>query len=160
MNVHAPASMSLETPWRSQAGPWTWQGDMEAVLASAPRVLLAEDDVEMRALVSAVLRRDGYEVIEARNGVELASLVQSEVLQPALGVPVDVLITDVVMPGRTGLDVLAWLRSRDRSTPVLLVTAFGSAELHEEARRLGAAVLDKPFELAELRRVVRALERR
>lgn len=133
---------------------------MEAVLASAPRALLAEDDPEMRALVAAVLRRDGYRVLEARNGVELASLVQSEVLQPTLGVPADILIADVVMPGRTGLDVLTWLRSRDWATPVVLVTAFGSAELHDEARRLGAAVLDKPFELEELRRLVRRLERR
>jgi DNA-binding response OmpR family regulator len=161
MNVQAPASTTwTEPPWRSQADPWTWQRDMEAVLASAPRALVAEDDPEMRALVRFTLRRDGYEVIEARNGLELAALVESEVLEPMLGVPADIVIADVVMPGRTGLDVLTWMRSRDWATPVVLVTAFGTAELHEEARHLGAVVLDKPFELEQLRRLVRSFERR
>jgi DNA-binding response OmpR family regulator len=156
-----PESMPpLETPWRSRSDPWTAQQDMDAMLASAPRALVAEDDPDMRALVRATLRREGYEVIEAADGSELAQLVQSEVLQPATRLPVDVIITDVVMPGRTGIDVLNWLRSHDWATPVVLVTAFGSAELHEEARRLGAAVLDKPFDLDELRRLVRSLERR
>lgn len=155
--VHA-STPTLEPRWQSRIDPWTAERDMDAALASAPRAVLAEDDPEMRALVRAVLQRDGYEVMEARNGPELAMLVRSEVLQPRMGLPADLIITDVVMPGRTGLDVLAWLRSCDWATPVVLVTAFGSAELHEEARRLGAAVLDKPFDLEELRRLVRSLE--
>lgn len=161
MIVQPPFSSPIpSSPWRVPTGPWSFERDVDAVLASTPRALVAEDDPEMRALVREVLRRDGYEVIEATNGPELAKLVQSEVLRPNMGLPADIIITDVVMPGRTGLEVVGWLRLRDWATPVVLVTAFGSAEVHEEARRLGAAVLDKPFDLDELRRLVRSLERR
>jgi DNA-binding NtrC family response regulator len=72
------------------------------------------------------------------------------------GRPLDLIITDVRMHGVTGLEILAGLRENDWSTPVILMTAFGDAELHAEAMRLGAlAVLDKPFELDALRTLVR-----
>lgn len=122
-----------------------------------PRALVAEDEPEMRALVVSALRRDGYDVSEARSGPELAMLVCSDLIEATDASPIDIVISDVVMPGCTGLDVLAMLRRRDWSVPVLLITAFGSTELHADARRLGASILDKPFELDELRRAVRTL---
>ncbi|HET6436570.1 MAG TPA: response regulator [Anaeromyxobacter sp.] len=160
MIVQNQSTTPMQTPWRAQAEAFTWERSWDLALASAPRALVAEDDPEMRALICAVVRRDGYVVLEAKNGAEFARLVRSEVIRPRLGLPVDIIITDMVMPARSGLDVVAWLRLHDFITPVVLVTAFGSDEVHEEARRLGAAVLDKPFELDELRRVVRNLEHR
>lgn len=118
----------------------------------APRVLLAEDDEHMRRLIASSLRRDGFEVIEARDGVELLESVGSLVLRPRDGHPVDLVITDIRMPRMSGMDVLAGLRSWDWSTPVILLTAFGDAATHAEARMLGAARLfDKPFDLYDLR---------
>ena len=59
------------------------------------------------------------------------------------------------MPGCSGLDLLACLRHFDWNTPVILITAFGNAETHDQARRLGAfAVFDKPFDLADLETAV------
>jgi len=59
------------------------------------------------------------------------------------------------MPGLTGLDVLAILRCANRTTPVILITAFGDEATHAEGRELGAvAVLDKPFNVQELRTAV------
>lgn len=77
-----------------------------------------------------------------------------------MGLSAAIIVTDVVMPGRTGLDVVSWLRSHDWATPVVLLTGFGSAEVHEDARRLGAAIMDKPFELDALQRLVQSLVRR
>lgn len=160
MNANIESTHPLEPLWRARPGPWTWERHWETILASRPRALVAEDDPEMRALICAAIRGDGYDIVEARNGAELARLVQSEVIRQRLGLPIDVIITDMVMPGRSGLDVVSWLRLHDFVTPVVLVTAFGSEDTHDEARRLGAAVLDKPFELDELRRLVRSLEQR
>jgi DNA-binding NtrC family response regulator len=65
------------------------------------------------------------------------------------------IISDVRMPGVSGLDVLATLRREDWSTPVILMTAFGDLETRAEARRLGAkALFDKPFDVDDLRTAV------
>ena len=70
----------------------------------------------------------------------------------------DLVVTDVQMPGATGMRVLSHVRRAHPTVPVILITAFGSAELHAQAKRLGAAtVLDKPFDLAELRKLVQRL---
>jgi CheY-like chemotaxis protein len=119
------------------------------------RVLLAEDDIEMRMLIQDVLSRDGWEVVEARNGTELLSLIAGQVYRTLRRAPaIDLIISDVRMPGLSGLDVLAAIRRADWAVPVILITAFGERIVHLEAKRLGAvAVLDKPFALDRLRAV-------
>lgn len=120
-------------------------------------VLLAEDHGEMRALLADVLRHDGYEVREASNGLDLLSLIASELDDGPLRRP-SLVLSDIRMPGASGLQVLAELRMLNQSMPVVLITAFGHPETHLEATRLGAQmVLDKPLNLARLRVVVRAL---
>jgi len=118
------------------------------------RVFLGEDDHEMRRLLASALRRDGHQVFERANGLDLLAVVESQ--QPAAPrAHRDVVVTDVRMPGATGLEVLAALRSRDLLIPVVIITGFGDPETHAEAWRLGAAaVFDKPFALAELRQTV------
>lgn len=111
------------------------------------RVLVAEDKSEMRTLITNRLRKEGYEVIEAEDGPDLMSQLAAS---PLTQRP-DVIVSDVRMPGFSGLEVLAHLRLVDRTTPVILITAFGDERLHAEADRLGAAiVLDKPFDLDDL----------
>jgi DNA-binding response OmpR family regulator len=121
------------------------------------RVLLAEDDPSMRRLLAGTLRRDGFQVIEVENGAELLALVGSLLLDPAAAGSVDLVISDIRMPGASGLEVLARLRAGDRVTPVFLITAFGDPATHAEAQRLGARTFDKPFDLRELRAAVRDL---
>lgn len=122
------------------------------------RVLLAEDDPEMRALLSQVLRRAGYEVRETTDGkAALAVLTDRDWFRDRP----DVLITDVRMPGCDGLSVAAAIREMGLNLPVVLMTAFGDDELHAEAERLGVRrVLDKPFELSELLGTLRDLSQR
>lgn len=120
------------------------------------RVLLAEDDRELRKILALALRREGYEVAEARDGNHLRSYLGALLYNKHHADPVDLIITDVRMPGPSGVEMLEWLREVVWSIPVIVVTAFGDPVLHAEARRLGAlAVLDKPFDVNELLALVR-----
>ncbi|KYF93708.1 MULTISPECIES: response regulator [unclassified Sorangium] len=126
-------------------------------VATPVRVLLAEDDRELRLLLATALRRDGYEVLEARDANHLLELM-GDALVSGGGAPADVVVSDIRMPGRSGLELLAGLRRDDWATPVVLITAFGDPETHAEAYRLGAdAVLDKPLDVDDLRVVVQTL---
>jgi DNA-binding response OmpR family regulator len=116
-----------------------------------PCVLLAEDDHELRSLVASTLRREGFNVVEARNGTELLEQVGSSLLDRKHRVRFDLIITDLRMPGKSGLDILNGLDQGGITTPVLLMTAFGDERTHVLARRFGAVgVLDKPFDLDQL----------
>jgi CheY-like chemotaxis protein len=118
-------------------------------------VLVAEDDLEMRRLIAQTLRKDGYQVVEARDGVELLAYVKHSLYYGASRPFPSLIISDIRMPGWSGLEVLSALRRIDPCVPVLLITAFGDACAHAEAQRLGATeVLDKPFDLSDLRRLV------
>jgi len=118
-----------------------------------PRVLVAEDHVDTRELLSWSLRADGFLVDEATNVDELLARI-------ALGVSYDAIATDLCMPGQQGsaLAALDEHRRGDVLRRVLLVTAFADEHVYFEAERLGVAgVLPKPVDLDELRRCVRLL---
>jgi CheY-like chemotaxis protein len=119
------------------------------------RVLLAEDDYELRRLIASVLRRDGYEVVEAADGLELLAQIEDMLTARRERSDGFLVLADVQMPGLSGLDVLAILRCACCATPVVLMTAFGDEETHGEAHELGAAALfNKPIDLDVLRSVV------
>ena len=67
----------------------------------------------------------------------------------------DILVTDDKMPGTSGMQVLAMLRGRGSPLPVVLITAFADEDTHRAAKLMGAALLDKPFDLEDLCEVVR-----
>jgi CheY-like chemotaxis protein len=118
-------------------------------------ILLAEDDAALRCLLASVLRDQGYEVIEARNGAELLDYVAFTLNHPAACPRADLLITDNHMPGLSGLDVMASLRHARCLPKTIVMTAFASPEVREQALELGVlAVLDKPFDVDELLRLV------
>ncbi len=114
--------------------------------ADALRILLAEDDDEMRDLLGAALRAEGWEVEEARDGGEMLRQVREAYTEPTRAP--DVIVMDVRMPKVSGLGLLAAIRRARWKTPIILITGFGDSLLHEQAAALGAnVVLDKPFEL-------------
>lgn len=124
--------------------------------ARRPRIAVADDSAEMRALIVQALRADGYDVVESGDGHQLVRL-----LEPAgpdeHATGVDLVVSDLRMPELSGLDVLGALHDRERRTPFILITAFGDEDTHREAHDLGAAaVLDKPFDLDRLRSLVHA----
>ena len=110
----------------------------------APLIIVAEDDAELRHLLCHKLRKRGCQVMAARNGLELAQLL----VEPGHDPPAaELVITDVRMPGLTGLEIVALLRQVDWALPVIVITGFGDRELHAEVARLGAHVFDKPVDL-------------
>jgi CheY-like chemotaxis protein len=120
-----------------------------------PRVLLVEDDVDMRRLVAAVLRKDGCEVIEVDSGVAMLRRIESTIWRSAADY-FDVIVSDIQMPDVTALEVLRNLRCRNITTPVILMTAYGNDHARNDARALGAvALLDKPLDWKQLRAAVR-----
>jgi CheY-like chemotaxis protein len=151
LGAGAQESPTQESPWmnaRSQSP--------DAARSGAPRILLAEDDPDMRRLLATSLRMAGHKVIEATDGIEVLDRMESAILHAGAD-QFDVIVSDVNMPGLSGLDVLATLRSTHWMTPVVLITAFGDEETRTEARELGAAaVLDKPLDPEVLRCAVRA----
>ena len=126
---------------------------LAATMMSPVRVLLAEDDEDLRTLLAEELRKDGHEVIAVSNGHQLGELVAAHALQPR---DVDaIVISDIGMPGRSGLSVLERHRNCAWCPRFIFITGFGNAELCDEALRLGAlAVVEKPFDLDELRRTL------
>lgn len=116
-------------------------------------VLIAEDDVEMRRLLGGALRRAGFRVFEAVDGVDLRDrILHADGELPAL------VISDVRMPRLSGLDAVRAIRERFAALPVIIITAFGDHDTHERAAALGACtVLDKPFDLDDLVAAVRAV---
>lgn len=122
------------------------------------QVLLAEDDEDQRAVLVAALKRDGFAVIEARNGLELLDHVAPWLAGKAPPQPIDVIITDIQMPCFTGLEILEGLSELCSRPAVILITAFGDRRTHSLARALGAAaVFDKPLDLDALRGVLSVL---
>lgn len=124
------------------------------------RVFLAEDDRDMRQMIAVSLRRDGHFVLEAADGPSLVRDLGHAFWGEVRDATPSLIITDVRMPGRDGLAIMRGLRHHRWCPPFIVVTAFGDAETHAEARRLGAlAVLDKPFDLDRLREEVAGVAR-
>ncbi|MBY0275892.1 response regulator transcription factor [Candidatus Binatia bacterium] len=142
----------------STAAPGTVLG---VATEDAP-ILLAEDDGELRALIAHALREAGHAVLEASNGFELLDRIEAAIAwgEPARP-PISLIISDVRMPGMTGVDVLSVLRCAYWATPVILMSAFADATLRSEAWELGAAaVIAKPFAMEELLDAARVALRR
>ena len=108
-----------------------------------PRVLVVDDEVSILDTLQILLRGEGFEVATAKSGRE--ALERFEETSP------DVVLTDIRMPGVTGLDLLAQIRERDPETPVILMTAQASLQSAVQAVNQGAFYyLQKPFVNGEL----------
>jgi DNA-binding response OmpR family regulator len=142
---------------QEQTGPESGKtaGTSPIAIGHKDRILLAEDNYEMCRLIASTLRKAGYEVTMCANGI---NLIEHLGTFPPNGKEESyaLVITDIRMPGITGMEILAGLRRAEGVPPIILITAFGDAETHRRAAELGAvAVLDKPFEMGTLLRVVR-----
>ena len=118
----------------------------------ATTVLLCDDEEVLRSLVRATLDDDGYSILEARDGDESLELARS--VRP------DLIVLDMMMPGRSGLDVLQELRKDPEleNTPVVMLTARARQSDRDAAVAAGAdRYLSKPFSPLELISVVEDL---
>jgi two-component system nitrogen regulation response regulator GlnG len=115
-------------------------------------VLVADDDAQMRRLLQLALTRSGCAVRTVANGAELIDAVMQQTP--------DVVITDMRMPGMTGLAALNRLRASHPELPCVLITAFGDHDVHRRARSLGARSMDKPLDPDQLAHLVGELAAR
>jgi DNA-binding response OmpR family regulator len=119
-------------------------------------ILLVEDDPEMRELLAAVLRREGYRVYEAEDGDRALEWLGPGFLGRKPDQLPAAIVSDIWLPYCSGMEILESARFAPRRLPVVLITGFGDAETHRRARELGAVcVLDKPFTMDALRAAVR-----
>ena len=117
------------------------------------RVLVVDDEENIRLVLRTLLRKSGYEVAVADNGESALALVDS--FAP------DVILTDVRMPKMGGLDLLAALRARENPATVIVMSAYGNVDLALEAMKAGAYdYVSKPFKPDEIVLVLRKAEER
>lgn len=111
------------------------------------RVLVMDDDPDLRALMTHALRNHDFEVIHAPDGVRGIEYLDAASKLSAWELP-HLVVSDVLMPGLGGLDLLRAMRAAHWTIPVLLVTAFPEPALETRALALGASrVLAKPFDM-------------
>jgi len=116
------------------------------------RILLAEDDHDMRAFLAKALERAGYNVTAFDNGLSAYERLREE--------PFSLLLTDIVMPEMDGIELARRATRLDPDLKVMFITGFAAVALNEESHTpRPAKVLSKPFHLRELvREVGRMLE--
>jgi len=113
------------------------------------RVLVADDNDDMRSRVTETLQAHGCVTLEARNGEEVLDLLVVALDDPVLRP--DVIVAEVRMPRLSGLGVLAALRRANCTVPVIMTTIVSDDSIHTVAKRNGAVrVLNKPFDLRDL----------
>src|SRR4030042_5168614 len=111
------------------------------------RILVVEDDAEMRSLLKDFSEAEGFEIDSASNGSEAFRILVRELF--------DLVITDIRMPGLTGLDILPGINKLQPETPIIVITAFGSEEVNRRAMERGAtAYLEKPLRFHELKTMI------
>ena len=117
------------------------------------RILVVDDELSMREFLSILLEREGYDVSVAGSAVDALRLMESALF--------DLVLSDVNMPGLSGIELLARIKEKSPETAVLMLTAFSTAEQAVEAMKLGAYdYLCKPFKNDELKQLIKnALEK-
>jgi DNA-binding response OmpR family regulator len=118
----------------------------------AGHVLLIEDEPNIAMAISFILSRDGWRVTTHADGADAMRVIRDQ--KP------DVLVLDVMLPGRSGYDILAELRADAKlcDLPVLVLSAAGQGRAREAAERAGASrFLTKPFANDDVLSIVREL---
>ncbi|NIA13535.1 MAG: response regulator, partial [Nitrospiraceae bacterium] len=115
-------------------------------------MLVVDDKETMREMIASAFAERDFVVTQESNGLDAINLFKEECF--------DVIITDLNMPGATGMDVLRAARGASPDTKIIIITAYGTMDTAVEAMRLGARdFVGKPFKLAELEMKVDALLR-
>src|SRR5262249_35631056 len=112
------------------------------------KALVVDDERKMRRILQMVLERMGIDSVAAESGAEALQRFEAE--------RIDLILTDLKMPGLGGIELLRELRARDGEVPVIVLTAFGTVQTAVEAMKLGAVdYVLKPFDLDAIEVVIR-----
>lgn len=119
------------------------------------RLLLVDDDPVLRETLTVILESEGFRVTNAASGEEAEAILQAT--RPSF----DLVLTDLVMPGKSGMDVLQKALAVNPSCTVLVLSGFGSVREATEAMDLGAyGMVTKPLQLDQFRNTLRRLMER
>ncbi|MBP1625608.1 MAG: two component, sigma54 specific, transcriptional regulator, Fis family [Holophagaceae bacterium] len=125
------------------------------ICQTSHQLLLVDDDVLIRETLVEFLHSEGFQVVTAQDG-EIAEQLLREA-----NPPFDLVLTDLVMPGKSGMDVLRAALQINPSCTVLVLSGFGSVREANEAMDLGAyGLVNKPFHLDQFRNILRRLMER
>ncbi len=134
-------------------GPEQLAAKVREVLATPVRprsILLVDDDAAVRDLLGIGLRQAGYDVSLASDGTEALSICRRK--------PIDLLITDLVMPEREGFEIIRYFREKLPHVPIIVISGAFSGKLLRAAQQLGAReALQKPVDLAKMVQTVRGI---
>ena len=113
------------------------------------RILIVDDEATIRASLVESLTREGYDITAAESGEEALAKTHTQKF--------DLVVTDLKLPGVSGIEILQALRNQGNSTPVIMMTAYGDVDTAVSAMRLGAYdFIPKPFKLGAMKKQVRA----
>ncbi|HNQ17886.1 MAG TPA: sigma-54 dependent transcriptional regulator [Smithellaceae bacterium] len=111
------------------------------------KILIVDDELNMRLVLTAMLKKEGYEIASAADGSEALSILKSG--------PIDAVITDLKMPNVDGMELLDHMNDKHPAIPVIIITAHGTVATAVEALKKGALdYITKPFDLDELKNVI------
>jgi DNA-binding NtrC family response regulator len=111
-------------------------------------LLIADDEPNIRRVLQAIFTKDGYQVQVAENGLHA--------LEVAAAQPIDVLITDLIMPDMNGVELLQKIKQRQPQVVAIMITAYATIKTCVDAMRYGASdYITKPFDMDEIRAVVK-----
>ena len=112
-----------------------------------PQILIVEDDEEMRSLLKEFLEEEGFETECARNG--------SDALREIVKKPFDLIVTDIEMPGLTGLDILPEMKKLRPGASIIVMTSFANEEVCRRSLEKGASgYLEKPIHIKKLKALI------
>jgi len=120
--------------------------------AAGPLILVVDDETAVRRFAARVLEREGYVVVEAKDGIEALELLTQK------DVSVDVVVSDIVMPRLNGVELMQALVVSHPDLPVILMSGYATGALAELGIAAPCAILPKPFPserlLEEVRRCI------
>jgi len=118
-------------------------GDSRVMTEQMPKILLAEDDNDMRRFLVKALQNAGYEVIDYDNGLSAYRRLREE--------PFELLLTDIVMPEMDGIELARRAAELDPDIKIMFITGFAAVALNPDSQApKEAKVLSKPFHLRDL----------
>ncbi|MDP8261669.1 MAG: response regulator [Candidatus Ancaeobacter aquaticus] len=117
------------------------------------RILVVDDNVEQVTILEKIFTKDGYQVDISSNGFDALQIVMRE--------DIDIVITDMSMPGMNGLKLLRQVKEKKPEVQVIIITAFGEWGAYAEALKEGAyEFVSKPFKVEEIIKLVKTIEKK
>ncbi len=114
----------------------------------AATILIVDDQYGIRILLNEVLKKEGYETLQAANGPEALKLAKEN--NP------DLVLLDMKIPGMDGIEILKRMKAHNPDTRAIIMTAYGELDMIQEAKNIGAIMhVPKPFDIDDIRKTVK-----